>query len=57
MTRIPNKNKDSVEFEKNFCNALEGFAQALRTRKGQAAIRAERQRIADERLRQLGMKE
>ena len=42
---------------KDFCEGLEQIAKAFKSKKGQAAIRAERQRIADERLRQLGLRE
>ena len=42
---------------KDFCDGLEQIAKAFKSKKGQAVLRAERPRIADERLRQLGLRE
>jgi len=42
---------------KDFCEGLEQIAKAFKSKKGQAAIRAERKRVAEERLKQLGLRE
>ena len=42
---------------KDFCEGLDKIANAFKSKKGQAVIRAERKRIAEERLRQLGLRE
>ncbi len=42
---------------KDFCEGLEQIDKAFKSKKGQAAIRAERRRMAEERLMQLGLRE
>lgn len=41
----------------DFCEGLDQIAKAFKSKEGQAAIRAERRRMAEERLKQLGMRE
>ena len=42
---------------KDFCDGLDQIAKAFKSKKGQAAIRAERRRMAEERIKQLVMRE